>query len=203
MANPFNQVHRFEEEVAAYTGAPYAISTDCCSHAIFLSAIYFKQFNHSNIATIPMHTYISVPMQLKHAGYNVMFKYEKWSGAYCIDGTNIVDSAARFTKDMYQSNTSTCVSFQFHKILSTIKGGMILTDDEKFYDWAQRATHDGRDMSVPYKDDKITMLGYHMFMTPETAEMGLNGLEVLPEHNADIAKWSDYPDVSYVNNFNG
>ena len=38
--NPFEYVHEFERQVAEYAGAPYGIATDCCSHAIFLSAMY-------------------------------------------------------------------------------------------------------------------------------------------------------------------
>lgn len=196
--NPFETVTKFEDAVAEYTGAPYAIATDCCSNAIFLSAMYFKQVNGNLDVLIPRNTYVSVPMQFKHAGFNIKFENYAWSGTYRIAGTNIVDSACRFTKGMYQVKTSMCLSFQYHKILNTIKGGMILTDDVEFYSWAQRAVHDGRDMSVPYNDDKITMLGYHMFMTPETAALGLERLAALPKHNDDIAGSKDYPSVSYV-----
>lgn len=198
--NPFEYVHEFERQVAEYAGAPYAIATDCCSHAIFLSAMYYKLSRMMPaVVTLPKNTYVSVPMQLRHAGYNIEFKDIKWEGAYTIEPTNIVDAAPRFRKGMYVPGTYHCVSFQFKKILSTIKGGMILTDDAEFYNWAQRATHDGRDMSLPYEQDTIKMLGYHMFMTPETAQMGLEKMKTIPDYNKDIAGSHTYPDVSYVN----
>lgn len=199
MENPFKLVTEFENTIAAYVNAPYAIATDSCSHALFLCAIYYKQMHGVPESVIfPKNTYISAPMQFIHAGYNIEFVDKTWNGLYTIEGTNIIDSAPRFTKDMYVSGSYQCISFQFKKILSTVRGGMILTDDEQFYDWAQRATHDGRDMNVPYEEDNITMLGYHMFMTPETAQLGLERFKTIPETNEDIAGSHTYPDISYV-----
>ena len=86
-------------------------------------------------------------------------------------------------------------------ILSTGRGGMILTDDDQFYKWAQRAVHDGRDMSIPYEKDNITFAGWHYFMTPETAQIGLEKLRSLPDYNKDCASSQTYPDISYTREF--
>jgi len=196
--NPFDTVHEFERVIADYANAPYAIATDCCSHAIFLSAIYYKKMNGACAVEVPKNTYVSAPTQLIHAGFDVEFVDKEWSGTYTIEPTNIVDGAPRFTKDMYIKEKYHCLSFQFKKILSTIKGGMILTDDKDFYDWAQRAVHDGRDMSIPYEEDTITFLGYHMFMTPETAALGLENFKRTKSVNDDIAGSHTYPDISYI-----
>ena len=75
---------------------------------------------------------------------------------------------------------------------------MILTDDINFYNWAQRAVHDGRDMSIPYEKDQITFLGWHYFMPPESAQLGLEKLAVLPKWNKDCAGSYTYPDISYI-----
>ena len=40
--NPYKIVRMFEEEIAAYTGAPYAISVDSCTNALFLICHYNK-----------------------------------------------------------------------------------------------------------------------------------------------------------------
>lgn len=200
--NPFDLVHEFESQIAEYTGAPYAIATDCCSHAIYLSLYYYKQQNPDiNYISLPKNTYVSVAMQALHLNLDVNFIDKVWSGCYNIGNTNVVDSAARLYRNCYQSGTNQCLSFQFKKILSTVRGGMILTDDKNFYDWCQRAVHDGRDMSVPYEDDNITFAGWHYFMTPETAEIGLARLQVLPDKNEDCAGDYTYPDISYVKDF--
>jgi len=200
--NPFDLVHEFESQIAEYTGAPYATATDCCSHAIYLSLYYYKQQTPDlNYISLPKNTYVSVAMQALHLDLDVNFIDKVWSGCYNIGNTNIVDSAARLYRNCYQSGTSQCLSFQFKKILSTVRGGMILTDDKNFYNWCQRAVHDGRDMSVPYEDDNITFAGWHYFMTPETAELGLSRLQVLSDNNADCAGSHTYPDISYVKDF--
>ena len=198
MDNPFDVVHKFEDTIKAYTGAPFAVATDCCTHALFLSLYYEKHYNNLDKIVLPKNTYISVAMQARHLDLEIEFKDIEWKGAYKIGNTNIIDSAARFTKGCYVSNTNTCLSFQFKKILSTIRGGMILTNNWRFYQWANRAVHDGRDMSIPYEEDTIEFLGWHYFMTPEQAQLGLDNFAKLPEINKDCAGSYTYPDVSYV-----
>ena len=34
MSNAFDIIREFEEELASYTGAKYAVMTDCCTHAL-------------------------------------------------------------------------------------------------------------------------------------------------------------------------
>lgn len=199
--NPFDLVHEFEKQIASYTGAPYAVATDCCTHALYMSLYYEKQKNNIEWVGLPQNTYVSVAMQAQHLGLDLVFYQREWSGAYDIINTRVVDSAARLHKGCYQTGKYQCLSFQFKKILSTVRGGMILTDDYDFYKWAQRAVHDGRDMSVPYEDDKITFSGWHYFMTPETAELGLSRLQILPQQNPDCAGSYTYPDISYVKDF--
>ena len=43
--NPYKIVRMFEEEVAEYTGAPYAVSVDSCTNAIFLACKYSVKIN--------------------------------------------------------------------------------------------------------------------------------------------------------------
>jgi dTDP-4-amino-4,6-dideoxygalactose transaminase len=199
--NPFHLVSEFEKQMAEYCGSKYAIATDCCTHALFLSLYYDKQQKGFTSVSMPKNTYVSAPMQCIHLGLDVNFVDKEWTGCYTIGNTNVVDCAPRLRRGMYESGTSTCISFQFKKILSTVKGGMILSDDREFYNWAQRAVHDGRDMSVPYEEDTITFLGWHYFMTPEIAQIGLSKLQILPDYNEDKAGSHTYPDVSYIKDF--
>ena len=68
--NPYKIVKMFEEEVAEYTGAPYAISVDSCTNALFLCC---KYLNVTEV-TIPKKTYLSVPMSIIHSGAEVVFE---------------------------------------------------------------------------------------------------------------------------------
>ena len=56
----------------------------------------------------------------------------------------IVDSATRFTKNMYINKTLTCLSFHHRKHLPIGRGGMILTDSKKLM-WL-KARYDGRNL---------------------------------------------------------
>ena len=40
--NPYKIVKMFEEEMAEYTGAKYAVSVDSCTNALFLCCTYLK-----------------------------------------------------------------------------------------------------------------------------------------------------------------
>ena len=40
--NPYKIVKMFEEEIAEYTGAKYAVSVDSCTNALFLCCTYLN-----------------------------------------------------------------------------------------------------------------------------------------------------------------
>ena len=69
--DPREAIDLFEKKVAEFAGAKYGIAVDCCSHGLFLS---LKYLNATGTITIPSRTYISVPMQIKHAGCTVAFE---------------------------------------------------------------------------------------------------------------------------------
>ena len=60
----FNDIHRFEVALAEFTGAPYAIMTDCCTHAIELCLRYDK----IREVMITPYTYLSLPMTFHKLG---------------------------------------------------------------------------------------------------------------------------------------
>ena len=107
----------FEEELSRYTGAPYAIALDNMSNALFLALYYEKNIKKSltgDTVNCPAKTYPSVPCEIIHAGLKVNFtpvEGKTIKGAYTLSPSNVVDSALRFTADMYQSGTHMCLSF--------------------------------------------------------------------------------------------
>ena len=183
------------DQLTDYAGSKYAVAVDSCTNALFLSMKYCKDhLKYEGPVTVPTHTYISVPMQVKHAGFDVKFKGVYWEGSYKLGSIPVYDSAQQFTKDMYVRDTFYCLSFHFKKILSTIKGGMILTDDETAADWFRRGRYDGRP-TVMYNDlltKPVYDLGYHMYMTPEQAVMGINNFYSVNGINDDSGCSNDY-----------
>ena len=190
--DPRVAIDLFEKKVAEFAGAKYGIAVDCCSHGLFLS---LKYLNATGTITIPSRTYISVPMQIKHAGCNVAFEDVSWSGVYQLKPYPVWDGAVRWTKGMYKGGFHV-VSFQMKKRIPIGKGGMILTDDIDAYRWLKRACHDGRDFDMFYGDMDFDMLGWHYNMTPEDAARGIILMINTPEVNDDSATDKSYTDVS-------
>ena len=101
-------------------------------------------------------------------------------------------------KDSYISDTFMCLSFQFRKHLSLGRGGMILTDNEEAALRLKKMSYDGRLPDVPWREQNISSVGYHYYMTPETAQLGL---EKLPDAIATKpTKWTveDWPDLTQM-----
>jgi len=191
----------FEERLAEYTGAPYAVTIDNQSNALFL-ALYYEKITGKTIK-IPSRTYPSVPCEIIHAGGKVEFEPVYGStlkGPYQLSPTNVWDSALRFTNDMYIPGTHMCLSFTGpYKHLKLGKGGAILTDDFEAYKWFKRARYSGRN-EVSYHDDNFDMLGWNFYMMPEIASRGLllmnqfYNMDGTPKHNEDLEL--PYPDLS-------
>lgn len=196
----------FEEKLADYTGAKYAVTVDNASNAIFL-ALYYENYVVGRIETetisIPARTYPSVPCEIIHAGLKVDFEPVEGNtitGAYQLKGTNVWDSALRFTADMFIPKSHMCISFTGpYKHFKLSKGGAILTDDYNAYLWFKRARYSGR-RECSYHDDYFDMLGWNFYMMPELAARGLllmnqfYNLDGSKKQNPDLEM--PYPDLS-------
>jgi dTDP-4-amino-4,6-dideoxygalactose transaminase len=201
----YKVTEEFEEKLASYTGAKYAVTLDNMSNGLFLSLYYEHVVMNrtDDIITIPSRTYPSVPCEIIHAGLNVGFNKVEGTtikGAYQLEGSRVWDSALTFTADMYKPNTHMCVSFTGpYKHFKLSKGGAILTDDPTAYRWFKRARYSGR-RAVSYHEDNLDMLGWNFYMMPELAARGLllmgqfYNSDGTKTHQADLEL--SYPDLS-------
>lgn len=196
----------FEEKLSDYTGAPYVVTLDNMSNAIFLALYYenyVKKSIENGIITIPSRTYPSVPCEIIHAGLKVNFEEVQGKtikGIYQLKGSNVWDSALRFTSDMYIPNQHICISFTGpYKHFKLSKGGAILTDSLEAYLWFKRARYSGR-RECSYHDDNFDMLGWNFYMMPELAARGVllmnqfYNLDGTKKKNEDLEL--PYPDLS-------
>lgn len=161
----------FEKEIAEYCGSKYAIACDSNSNAIRLVLHYLGIVGQE--IGIPARTYISVPNQIILSGNKPMFDDYEWDGLYKFDGAPIVDAATALYEGMYDNENYMILSFHIKKILNIGQGGMILTNDERFNEWARPMIYDGRHKDRLYKDDEFECIGWHMYMSPEQAQRGL------------------------------
>ena len=120
----YDTLTEFENLVGEYTGAPYVVLTDSCTHAIELCLRFQKWKNPINL---PRHTYISVPMVVHKLGLDLYYDPEiTWEYEYRLAPTNIWDSARAFDEQMYVRGRMQCLSFGHTKRLEIGHGGAIL-----------------------------------------------------------------------------
>jgi len=207
MANGIYKITEdFEKMLSDYTGAPYVVTLDNMSNALFLALYYEKNITKTikdSFVSIPSRTYPSVPCEIIHAGLKVEFEPvdgTKIKGAYNLKNSKVWDSALRFTADMYIPDTFMCISFTGpYKHFKLSKGGAILTDSLDAYHWFKRARYSGR-RECSYHDDHFDMLGWNFYMMPELAARGVllmnqfYNLDGTKKVNQDLEL--PYPDLS-------
>jgi dTDP-4-amino-4,6-dideoxygalactose transaminase len=190
----FEKIKEFEEKLAEFTGAPFAVMTDCCTHAIELCLRYDRV---REVVMTPW-TYLSIPMTMHKLGIKYYYKEEEWTGEYRFHGTRIWDSARRLEKGMYRSGQMQCLSFGHDKPLHIGRGGAILLDDQAAYDAIICMRYDGRDLNIkPWIEQREFRVGYHYKPTPEEAVQGTALLEGLKEY-CPAPKSVTYPDLRTI-----
>lgn len=196
----FEKIKEFEEKLAEFTGAPFAIMTDCCTHAIELCLRY----DRIEQCSFTPYTYLSIPMTMHKLG--IKYEYypdtlahrQQWIGEYKFEGTRIWDSARRLEKNMYRKGMMQCLSFGHDKPLHIGRGGAILLDDRAAYDAIICMRYDGRDLNIkPWVEQQEFRVGYHYKPTPEEALQGLSLLHGLKEY-CPPPKSVAYPDLRTI-----
>ena len=199
--NSFEKVFEFENRIAEFFGAPYAVATDSCTHAIELCLRYRKK---QKICS-PRHTYVSIPMLAYKLNIELEWDDSDWTEMYEVNDSltpMIFDAATLWRKDSYIPYSYMCLSFQYRKHLSLSRGGMILLQDKDEAHSLRCMTYDGRVSNIPWKEQDIHIMGYHYYMTPETAQLGLNKLPDAIKRKPKTWSWKDYPDISKMEIFN-
>jgi dTDP-4-amino-4,6-dideoxygalactose transaminase len=193
----FDKILKFEQALAEFTGAPYVIMTDCCTHAIELC---LRHDQVQECAFTP-YTYLSVAMTMHKLSIQYQYldhAWQRWIGEYPFVGTRIWDSARRLEKNMYRPGTMQCLSFGHSKPLHIGRGGAILLDDARANDNMICQRYDGRDLNTsPWQDQLTFRVGYHYKPTPEEAVQGLALLEDIKE-TQPVPVHVQYPDLRTI-----
>ena len=190
-------VHDFESLVSDWFGARYGIAVDSCTHGIEL-CLRLKGIEK---ISIPKRTYVSIPFLSHKLGLPLEWRDESWEDYYEISNSGIYDAAVLWKENGYIPNSMMCLSFQFQKHLSLGRGGMILLDDKESAHKLARMAYDGRIPNVPWREQNIDTIGYHYYMTPETAKLGIK--KFIDAVNEEPKQWviEDWPDLSRMEIF--
>ena len=191
----FEKILEFETRLAQFTGAPRAIMTDCCTHAIELC----MRYDRVEFCAFTPYTYLSIPMLMHKLGIKYVYEVgdpAQWIGEYRFRKTRIWDSARRLESNMYRAGQMQCVSFGHDKPLAIGRGGAILLDDETAYQALLRMRYDGRDLTVsPWVAQQEFRVGYHYRPTIEEAE---RGLQLLSQYQGQPPREVVYPDCRQI-----
>jgi len=189
-------IAEFENEVAKFFGAPCAVAVDCCTHGLELCL----RMNKVKKITVPKHTYLSVPMLADKLNIELEWTGDKWLNYYYLT-ENIIDAAVHWKPNSYISGTYMCISFQFRKHLSLGRGGIILFDKKEDFDVLKRMSYDGRSPDLSWSVQNIKSIGYHYYMTPETADLGLKKLPQAIKTKPKQWVYTDWPDLTTMDVF--
>jgi len=194
----YDILDKFERVLSEYTGAPYVVLTDSCTHAIELCLRYQKW---KGPVILPKHTYISVPMTMHKLGLDLYWDDVDWEYEYRIAPTNIWDSARAFDENMFVSGRMQCLSFGWDKRLNIGHGGAILLDSKNDHCILKQMAYDGRQLwnKTPWDQQNYWSLGFHYNMRLEDAQRGIelmaNPTENLPRLKSQL---KNYPDCSQI-----
>ena len=197
----FEVVSTFENKVSEFFGSKYAVAVDSCTHGLELCLRYT---NETKI-NVPKRTYLSVPFLAEKIGLEREWRDENWENYYTINygDKKIIDAAVLWKKNSYIPNTFMCISFQYQKHLSLGRGGIILMDNEVDYISVKKMSYDGRLPNIPWRDQDIDTVGFHYYMTPETAQLGLDKLHTAidtPPRQWVVTDWPDLTNMKIFKN---
>lgn len=197
-SNAFEPLFEFERKIAEYFNSPYAVAVDCCTHALEMC---LKLSKYKKIYC-PKQTYISVPFMLEKINADYEFRDHSWIDYYYLT-PDVIDAAVYWKQNGYIKDTKMCLSFHIKKHLNIGRGGMILLDNKEEYERLKKMRYDGRGIydDVLYENDDINDIGYHYYMTPETAKTGIDIFEFKKNFLPKTITDKDYSDVTKFSYF--
>lgn len=192
----FEIISVFENQIASFFGSPYAVAVDSCTHGVELCLRYTK----AQEIFVPKNTYISIPFLADKLNIKLSWKDENWRDYYFLT-KDTIDAAVLWEENSYIPGTFMNLSFQYRKHLNIGRGGMILLDNKDAAKELKKMSYDGRSPDAPWREQNISSVGYHYYMTPESAELGLKKLPMAMKTKPK--KWTiqDWPDLTKMSVF--
>ena len=176
-------VTEFEETIAEYVGAKYAVTFNSATSAIFLLLSRYKDIT------------IKVPSMIPPVVLNAIItsgnQYEfyddvDWVGdSYLLHdfgNYKVIDSAQKLEKNQFKNecNPNDLMIFSFYptKPVGSCDGGMIVSDDYDKIIMLKEMALNGMSYSDNNWDRKIKFAGYKMYMNSIQCDIALNNFKV-------------------------
>lgn len=206
------KVFEFEQALAKYVGAKYAIALDSCTSALFLALLWERQQAEKDQKEavevgIPSMTVPLVAAAAIEAGRRIYYTDDTdWVGnAYNLVGTNVFDSAHQLERDQFvkmelSNDAKLCFSFYPTKSIGSADGGAIATNDEEFAKWARSISTYGRNQGSKYGnswDYEVELIGYKRHYTNLQAVICHAQLDRLDDTNFNRKVIRDYYNGSF------
>ena len=181
-----------ETELSKFTGAPYVVTTDCCTHAIELC---FRLLGIKE-TRFTAFTYISVPMTMRLLGVRYELSATGWKDEYSFLGTPVWDSARCLKPNMYRTGQYQCLSFGPGKPLDNVRGGAILLDDRAHYERLKAMSYDGRELGHDrWTEQKTFRQGFHYMMRFEECDSAMDKLDGYIKRGIYEHEYPSYADL--------
>lgn len=177
-------VTKFEETIADYVGAKYAVTFNSATSAIFLIMSQFKNV----VVKVPS----MIPPVVLNAIITSGNKYEftddtEWIGdSYLLHefgpDFKIIDSAQKLEKDQFKKecNPTDIMIFSFYptKPVGSCDGGMIVSDDLEKINHLREMALNGMSYAQNNWDRKIKFPGYKMYMNSIQCDIALRNFKI-------------------------
>jgi perosamine synthetase len=172
-----NIVTKFEDTIANYVGAKYAVTFNSATSAIFLALL-----DKNSTITVPSMIPPVVLNAIITSGNKHAFNDDiNWVGdSYVLHGFDdykIVDSAQKLEKDQFKKecNPNDLMVFSFYptKPVGSSDGGMIVSDDLEKITYLRELALNGMSYADNNWERKIKFAGYKMYMNSIQCDIAL------------------------------
>lgn len=176
-------VGMFEQRIADYVGAKYAVGVNSATNAIFLIFL-----NKGLTVNIPSMIPPVVANGIITSGNKVNFVDDtEWVGSSYIlhdfGDYKVIDSAQEIYRNQFkeEANDGDLMFFSFYptKPIGSCDGGMIVSNDKKKIEWFREAVMNGMTFSENNWDRKIKFPGYKMYLNSIQAYIANENFDLL------------------------
>ena len=191
-----NTVALFEQKIAEFFGAPYAVAVDSCTSGLELCLRYTRAWQ----IDCPKQTYLSVPMLADKLNLKLNWFDFDWKNYYYIT-PYVIDAAVLWKPNSFVKGNFMVISCQHQKHLSVGRLGVILCDSEQDAIKLRMLAHDGRIPGIPWREQNIKTRGFHYYAQPELCQIALDKLDKAIA--TEPRKWTylDYPVLTEMSIF--